>query len=174
MDAAYTTDLPEAGATADAYADILTRAADARAASAGGSRRTTSRATRARRATARPATCKFLALVLATAPGPVLLYQGEELGLVQPDLPRKAAVTDPLDLLYWPDGPGREGARVPIPWDEGGDRAFTTGIPWLPMTWPEGISVAVQHIDADSVLRFYREVFAFRRDRMGSLDLADW
>ncbi|CTQ48759.1 alpha-amylase family glycosyl hydrolase [Jannaschia donghaensis] len=172
MSAAYATDLPEAGATADAYADVLTRAKDAgRIGWWLSSHDQPRHAGKAGDGTSHDA--KFLALMLATAPGPVLIYQGEELGLTQPAL-AKSAVTDPLDLLYWPDGPGREGARVPIPWEEGGERAFTTGTPWLPMDWPEDVSVAVQHIDANSVLRFYRAAFAFRRDRMGKLKLKDW
>ncbi|WP_371158102.1 alpha-amylase family glycosyl hydrolase [Jannaschia sp. 2305UL9-9] len=172
LDAAYATDLPESGATAQAYADILTRAdAPGQIGWWLSSHDQPRHLGKAGDGSAHDA--KFLALVLATAPGTVLLYQGEELGLTQPELPR-AAVTDPLDLLYWPDGPGREGARVPIPWAEGGNRAFTTGTPWLPMTWPEGASVAVQHIDEGSVLRFYRAAFALRRDRMGDLTLSDW
>ena len=42
------------------------------------------------------------------------------------------------------------------------------------MTWPESVSIAVQHIDETSVMRFYRSVFAFRRNRMGPMDLKDW
>ncbi len=172
MDAAYTTDLPENEASAEAYADILTRAADpGRIGWWLSSHDQPRHAGKAGDGSLHDV--KFLATLLATAPGPVLIYQGEELGLLQPDLP-KAAVTDPLDLLYWPDGPGREGARVPYPWQEGGDRAFTTGRPWLPMTWPEGISQAVQHIDEHSALNFYRAAFAFRRDRLGDLTLTDW
>ena len=172
MNTAYTTDLPESGATAAAYADILTRAVDpGRIAWWLSSHDQMRHAGKAGDGSA--GDVRFLACVLATAPGPVLIYQGEELGLLQPRLPRHA-VTDPLDLLYWPDGPGREGARVPIPWTEGDGRGFTTGRPWLPMDWPEGISVAVQHIASDSALNFYRTALAFRRDRMGPLVLQGW
>ncbi|UWQ21304.1 alpha-amylase family glycosyl hydrolase [Jannaschia sp. W003] len=173
LSAAYTTDFPENDASAEAYAAILKRACDPQrlgwwlsshdqprhAAKAGdGSERDV----------------RFLALVLATAPGPVLLYQGEELGLRQPDLPFEA-VTDPLDLLYWPDGPGREGPRVPMPWAEGTGRGFTIGTPWLPMDWPQGQSVAVQEISERSNLGFYRRAFAFRREHdMGNMALRDW
>ncbi|MEM7489531.1 MAG: alpha-amylase family glycosyl hydrolase [Pseudomonadota bacterium] len=173
LSACYTTDLPEGGATAAAYANILTRAEDPRRIGWWLSSHDQPRHLgKAGDGTAHDA--RFLALVLATAPGPVLLYQGEELGLTQPHLP-KSAVTDPLDLLYWPDGPGREGARVPIPWAEGDDRGFSTGRSWLPMDWPQGISVAVQEIDRTSVLSFYRRVFAFRRETdLGNMGLEDW
>ena len=173
LDAAYTTDLVEGGATADAYAEVLERASDPQrlgwwlsshdqprhgSTVGDGSDRD----------------LRFFALLLATAPGSVIVYQGEELGLPQPHLPL-AAVTDPLDLLYWPDGPGREGARVPIPWAEGADRGFSIGTPWLPMDWPKGISVAVQDIAADSVLAFYRRALRFRAEaRIGNRQLTRW
>ncbi|PZX15009.1 alpha-glucosidase [Palleronia aestuarii] len=66
-----------------------------------------------------PESARFFALLLAPLPGPVLIYQGEELGLSQPKLSYEEN-TDPFDRLYWPDPPGREGPRVPIPWTEDG------------------------------------------------------
>jgi alpha-glucosidase len=173
LDAAYTTDLPEKGGTAAVYADILERADDPRRLgwwlSSHDQPRHLDRAGDGSHRDAR-----FLATVLATAPGTVMLYQGEELGLTQPKLP-KWAVSDPLDLLYWPDGPGREGARVPIPWAEGDDRGFSTSRPWLPMDWPDGISVASQEIASDSILAFYRRAFGFRRAHdIGNMALQDW
>jgi len=81
--------------------------------------------------------------------------------LPQPNL-AKGDVTDPLDLLYWPDGPGREGARVPVPWTANGTdhHGFTAGMPWLPMAWNGDI---VQR-GLDVVRPFYREVIGLRRD----------
>ncbi|MGB3555398.1 MAG: alpha-amylase family glycosyl hydrolase, partial [Jannaschia sp.] len=155
LDMAYTTDFPENKGSAASYADILERAPSPQRIgwwlSSHDQPRHADKA-----GDGSDADVRFLALVLATAPGPTILYQGEELGLSQPHLP-KSAVTDPLDLLYWPDGPGREGARVPIPWAEGIDRGFSIGKPWLPMDWPAGASVAVQDIGTDTNLTFYRE-----------------
>ncbi|TFL16101.1 hypothetical protein DR046_21720 [Jannaschia formosa] len=116
---------------------------------------------------------RFLATVLLTAPGPTILYQREELGLGQPRLPR-AAMTDPLDLLHWSDGPGRENARVPIPWAEGRDQGFWIGRSWLPMDWPRGASVAVQDVGRDTNLTFYRRAAAFRRSRLRDRPLQGW
>ena len=173
LDAAYTTDFVEGGATAQAYETVLKGTDDPQRLGWWLSSHDQPRHASAVGAGSEADT-RFLAFVLATAPGPVILYQGEELGLPQPNLPRHA-VTDPLDLMYWPDGPGREGARVPIPWAEGFDRGFSTGAPWLPMDWPDGISVAVQEISDRSVLAFYRRAFAFRRQAaLGNLALAEW
>ena len=171
FDSAYTTDLPENAGSIDAYEDILRRAcAPDRIGWWLSSHDQPRHAGKA--GDGSPRDVRFLAFLLATAPGPVILYQGEELGLCQPHLP-KSAVTDPLDLLYWPDGPGREGARVPIPWAEGDDGGFSIGRPWLPMNWPDGISVAVQDI-GDSCLGFYREAIAFRGRHLAQARMTEW
>ncbi|PYE83660.1 alpha-glucosidase [Pseudoroseicyclus aestuarii] len=112
-----------------------------------------------------PRGAKFLALLRAVLPGALILYQGEELGLPQPHL-EKSENGDYYDRLYWPDGPGREGARVPIPWledDGSGGWGFTTGTSWLPMRWQAGHSRAAQEGDEDSVLHATRAALAARR-----------
>ena len=107
---------------------------------------------------------KFYAAVQAMMPGPTLMFQGEELGLPQPHL-EKDEVTDPFDLLYWPDGPGREGPRVPVPWTrEAPAFGFTGAAPWLPMRWDPEISVEAQRTRPDSVLSFVRRALRVRRD----------
>ncbi len=106
---------------------------------------------------------RFFALMMAVLPGPWLIYQGEELALPQPDL-TKAETTDPLDLLYWPDGPGRDGARVPIPWSaEAPSFGFTKGQPWLPMRWDAERTMAA-NLEQGSVRDFYRTVLGLRRE----------
>ena len=104
---------------------------------------------------------RFYALLMAAIPGPWLIYQGEELGLLQPKL-SKDDVTDPLDLLYWPDGPGREGARVPLPWQAEAENAgFSSGKPWLPMDWPP--QNARDQNASDGLPAFYRKVLQLRQ-----------
>ncbi|MEQ5868718.1 alpha-amylase [Sagittula sp. NFXS13] len=109
------------------------------------------------------AAARFLALLGGVLPGALMLYQGQELGLPQPHLDRKD-VEDPYDLAFWPDGPGRSGARVPIPWTEApGTWGFTDGTPWLPMRWAPGASIAAQQADPHSALAFQRKVLNLRR-----------
>ncbi|APX25868.1 alpha-glucosidase (plasmid) [Salipiger profundus] len=111
-----------------------------------------------------PGAPAFLAALLAVLPGSVMIYQGEELGLPQPDV-RRAESEDPFDRAFWPDGPGRSGARVPIPWDETPETfGFTRGTPWLPMRWLEGISVRAQEGSETSTLARYRAALRIRRD----------
>lgn len=109
------------------------------------------------------ASAKFFAMLTLLLPGAALIYQGEELGLPQPTL-SKAETTDPFDLLYWPDAPARDGARVPPPWDaEAPGFGFSTGIPWLPMRWDPDLAANRQLADPESVLSFYRRATRFRR-----------
>jgi alpha-glucosidase len=107
---------------------------------------------------------KFLLMLTTIMPGPILFYQGQELGLPQPEL-EKHEVTDPYDLQFWPDGPGREGSRVPIPWTLSGDDhyGFTEGQPWLPMRWNKNLSVESQNDDEDSLLNFTRALLKARK-----------
>jgi len=102
------------------------------------------------------------ALLMAVLPGPWLIYQGEEWGLRQPDLAQED-VTDPLDLLYWPDGPGREGSRVPMPWTpDAPDYGFGNEAPWLPMGWDRDALRRAQQ--PGGIADIHRRAIALRRE----------
>jgi alpha-glucosidase len=119
-------------------------------------------------ARARAATLAMLAL-----PGSAYLYQGEELGLEQVDVP-EAQRQDPE--FRNGRGPGRDGCRVPLPWSgTAPPYGFTRGTPWLPQ--PDGwgpLTVAAQRADPGSTLAFYRRALAARRGLTGnSVDLVE-
>jgi alpha-glucosidase len=115
-------------------------------------------------ARARAATLTMLAL-----PGSAYLYQGEELGLEEVDVPPEFR----QDPAWFRTGTaGRDGARVPIPWR--GTRSpygFGPGrtTPWLPMPddWA-GLTVAAQRRDPGSTWSFYRRALRARRHFAGS------
>jgi alpha-glucosidase len=119
---------------------------------------------------ARAATALLLAL-----PGSVYLYQGEELGLPEvTDLPDEVR-TDPVFHRSGGAVAGRDGSRVPLPWEA--DRpAFgfsPSGRSWLPQ--PTGFSelaVDAQRGVEGSTLEFYRSALALRRD-LGLGEVAD-
>jgi len=168
LDAAYTVDLVEGGLSAAKVAEVLARARKAMPKAEGRLAYWLSSHDQARHLTrdgdGSDHEAKFLALLCGCLPGPWLVYQGEELGLPQPELHRDE-VSDPFDRLYWPDGPGREGARVPLPWEAEADNfGFTTGTPWLPMRWQKDRAVDRQEAASDSVLSFYRALLALRRE----------
>ena len=108
-------------------------------------------------------------LLLLGLPGQVFLYQGEELGLEEVNVP-EADRQDPF--FFHSDGkqPGRDGCRVPLPWRRGEPNAgFSTVEPWLPM--PPGWDRFA--VDAESgpgsMLTFYKRVLALRRQLVGPL-----
>ena len=108
---------------------------------------------------------KLLALLSAALPGALILWQGEELGQKQAELARDE-IADPYDRLFWPVAPGRDGARVPFPWQAGTEgHGFTTGTPWLPMR--DLADVALDAQGPDGVLAFWRRALALRRDLPG-------
>ncbi len=112
----------------------------------------------------RAATAAMLAL-----PGSAYLYQGEELGLEQVDVPE----ADREDPAWFRMGVGRDGCRVPIPWS-GAEPPYGfgpgPGQPWLPQPadWAD-LSVAAQEGDPTSTLAFYRRALAVRRSLLPQL-----
>ncbi len=94
------------------------------------------------------------ALLALTLPGPVFVYQGDELGMA--DGPGR----EPPD-----DRAGRDRHRHPMRWDDDAPHGgFSTGEPWLPAIEVAGGGVATQERDPDSVLALYRDLIALRRD----------
>jgi alpha-glucosidase len=111
-----------------------------------------------------PAFAKLGLALLLSLRGSVCLYQGEELGLTEADLPFEA-LQDPYGLNFWPQFKGRDGCRTPIPWRQGAPHAgFTTATPWLPVPAEHhAMAVDVQEADPGSVLSFARAFMAWRR-----------
>jgi alpha-glucosidase len=102
-----------------------------------------------------------MALLLALR-GNVILYQGEELGLEQDDIPFEL-LRDPEAIANWPRTLSRDGARTPMPWRDEPLGGFTTGVPWLPLfSGNLARAVAGQEADPESLLHFTREMLALR------------
>jgi alpha-glucosidase len=99
------------------------------------------------------------ALLLLALPGPVFLYQGQELGLPEVDLP-DAVREDPVFHRSGGARKGRDGCRVPLPWTRA--RPAQSWLP-QPPEWPE-LSVEVQDADGASMLSLYRRALALRPD----------
>ncbi|MFC4052027.1 glycoside hydrolase family 13 protein [Actinomadura syzygii] len=105
------------------------------------------------------------ALLTLALPGSSYVYQGEELGLPEVlDLPEEFQ-QDPQRRRG--GGTGRDGCRVPLPWD-GEEPPFGFGAgpaSWLPMptAWRD-LTVAAQRGDPGSMLALYREALRVRRD----------
>jgi len=103
-------------------------------------------------------------LLLLGLPGQVLLFQGDELGLDEVDLPPEAR-QDPIFINTQGRQLGRDGCRVPLPWLKGAANAgFSAVEPWLPMPpgWDRS-AVATEEASATSMLTFYKRAIALRR-----------
>src|SRR6185437_14920339 len=109
------------------------------------------------------------ALLTMALPGSVYVYQGEELGLWEvQDIPDELR-QDPIWARTGGGDPGRDGARVPLPWSGteppfGFSPAGAAAEPWLPQPkdWRE-LTVAAETANPDSMLRLYREALRIRR-----------
>jgi len=102
-------------------------------------------------------------LLLACLRGNIFLYQGEELGLTQVDIPFER-LRDPEAIANWPLTLSRDGARTPMPWLEHAPQlGFSTAEPWLPLG-PDHAALAVdrQEADAGSTLALTRRLLATR------------
>lgn len=108
------------------------------------------------------------ALLTAALPGCLYIYQGDELGLPEVELPL-AVLQDPMHYRSGGVDPGRDGCRVPLPWS--GDAApygFGTAsgaATWLPQ--PAGwaaLTVEAESADPGSMLALYRAAIAVRRE----------
>ncbi|MEM9302110.1 MAG: alpha-glucosidase [Pseudomonadota bacterium] len=121
-------------------------------------------ATRWGGARANDALAKVIAAALLSLRGCACIYQGDELGLTEAEIPREA-VRDPYGIAFWPTFKGRDGCRTPMPWTAAEATAgFTDGEPWLPIeAGHRARAVDVQEGDASSVLSFYRQFLAWRK-----------
>jgi alpha-glucosidase len=111
------------------------------------------------------ARARAAALLMLALPGSAYLYAGEELGLPQARVPDEAK-RDPIFFRSGGARSGRDGCRVPMPWNTTENLGFSpagAAEPWLPV--PPGwdrYAVARQHRDGGSMLTLYRRALALR------------
>ncbi|MBP0459616.1 glycoside hydrolase family 13 protein [Streptomyces montanisoli] len=109
------------------------------------------------------------ALLSLALPGTVYLYQGEELGLPEAEIPRDR-IQDPMHERSGGVDPGRDGCRVPLPWTAGAPYAGfgSAAEPWLPQPagW-EAYAADSQAADPASMLSLYRAALGLRRTEAG-------
>ncbi|HJP97259.1 MAG TPA: alpha-glucosidase family protein [Rhodanobacteraceae bacterium] len=104
----------------------------------------------------------LLTAMLCSLRGAVCVYQGEELGLTEAEVPYEA-LRDPFGIAFWPQFKGRDGCRTPMPWNSSAHGGFTTGEPWLPVP-EEHLALAVNRQEADpaSTLHGFRMFLRWR------------
>ncbi|WP_395622912.1 alpha-amylase family glycosyl hydrolase [Sphingomonas daechungensis] len=115
-------------------------------------------------------------LLLATLRGSIILYQGEELGLPQVDVPFER-LQDPEAIANWPNTLSRDGARTPMPWMSNAPQlGFSTCESWLPVgDAHRELAVDRQESNRGSLLQFTRDCLKLRHShpalRHGSMKI---
>jgi alpha-glucosidase len=112
-----------------------------------------------------PAHTRILMAVLICLRGTIFLYQGEELGLPQANVPFDR-LRDPFAIAAYTGGSGRDGARTPMPWTAANASAGFSTSPdtWLPVDDAHRpLAVDRQEGDPLSMLAFTRRLIALRR-----------
>lgn len=116
------------------------------------------------------------ALLMLGLPGSAYLYQGEELGLPEvaeiPDAQRQ----DPSFFRNPGVDVGRDGCRVPLPWNaEAPSFGFGTAAPHLPQPlWFSQYTVAREQHDEGSTLRLYQRALQLRRLLQDGATSIEW
>lgn len=111
------------------------------------------------------AQARVAAMLLLTLRGTPTIYYGDELGLIDVDIPREQ-VQDPRELREPGLGLGRDPVRTPMPWSGAVNAGFSIARPWLPLNadWATR-NMERQREDTDSMLLLYRRLLALRRER---------
>jgi alpha-glucosidase len=112
-----------------------------------------------------PAMARALLAALVAMRGTIFLYEGDELGLPDGHVPYER-LQDPFAINAYAGGPGRDGARTPMPWTDAAPMGGFTSArdAWLPMDPAHlPLSIARQEADAGSMLHFTRRLLAARR-----------
>jgi oligo-1,6-glucosidase len=130
----------------------------------------------------RVASAKLLATVLLTLRGTPVIYQGDEIGMANPQFGGIEEFRDVAVLNAWRaakrDGHstdaliarmnrvGRDTGRTPVHWDGSKNAGFSAGEPWIKVADDAAdTNVACQDGDPGSVLNHYRALTALRRAR---------
>ncbi|MGF2951975.1 glycoside hydrolase family 13 protein [Mycobacterium sp. THU-M116] len=113
------------------------------------------------------ARARAMAMVMLALPGAVFVYNGEELGLPDVDLPDEV-LQDPTWERSGHTERGRDACRVPLPWSGeappfGFSSATDTWLP-IPADWA-ALTVDRQRADAGSTLSFFQRAIELRKTR---------
>ena len=114
---------------------------------------------------------RVAAMLLLTLRGTPTLYYGDEIGMVDGDIPPDL-VQDPAEKNNPGLGLGRDPERTPMQWDASPEAGFTTGTPWLPVGECGTVNVEAETADPASLLSLYRSLIRLRREHQ-ALSLGD-
>jgi alpha-glucosidase len=109
---------------------------------------------------------KGATLFMLGLPGASYLYQGEELGLPEHTTLEDGYRQDPTFSRTGGQRVGRDGCRIPLPWEPNGDSSgfSESGKSWLPQPPSyKHLARSVQEQDSESTLSFYKTAIQLRK-----------
>ncbi len=103
---------------------------------------------------------RVVALLLLTLRGTPFLYYGDELGMLDVDIPAEK-YQDPQGINL---GISRDPERTPMQWDASPHAGFSSAEPWLPVA-PDfaQVNVEAEKTDPRSILTLYKRLIDLRR-----------
>ena len=109
---------------------------------------------------------KGATLFMLGLPGASYLYQGEELGLPEHTTLEDKYRQDPTFARTNGARVGRDGCRIPLPWEPEGDSSgfSESGKSWLPQPVSyKKLARSIQEQDSESTLSFYKTALGLRK-----------
>lgn len=127
---------------------------------------------------ARAAYAAMVMMLFISLRGNVILWQGEELGLTQVDIPFEK-LQDPEAIANWPLTLSRDGTRTPMPWTADAPQCgFSSVEPWLPLGADHrAMAVDLEEADPKSMLALTKGLLATRNEndalQIGDLEIVE-
>ncbi|MFT9051114.1 alpha,alpha-phosphotrehalase [Liquorilactobacillus nagelii] len=122
---------------------------------------------------------QMLATALHCLRGTPFIYQGEELGMINPDYKSISDFVDVESLNAYKEllrqgktpqaafnlikGKSRDNSRIPMHWDASATAGFTNGTPWLQPTNQAEINVNAE-LDHGEIFNYYQKLIALRKN----------
>ena len=123
----------------------------------------------------------MLAAMYILQRGTPFVYQGQEIGMLNLNLPSVNMYQDVMTknnvriaakllprgkVLKLAQRSSRDSARTPMQWSGEKNAGFSTGVPWFFVNGNyKHINVQTQEEDPDSILNFYRKLLKFRKEQ---------
>ena len=105
---------------------------------------------------------QMMLLLLLSLRGTPIIYYGEEVDMQEYEI-TKEELRDPQGIRFWPDIKGRDGCRLPFPWDSKlTNQGFNSGTkPWLPAA--NKLSLDQAKADSGSTFHVLQEMLQIRK-----------
>ena len=105
---------------------------------------------------------QMMLLLLLSLRGTPIIYYGEEVDMQEYEI-KKDELRDPQGIRFWPDIKGRDGCRLPFPWDSKlTNQGFNSGTkPWLPAV--NKLSLDQAKADSGSTFHVLQEMLQIRK-----------